>query len=343
VYDSKQLRAVMAGSGRPYDVLTDLRKQLIRALHDGYTPGQIQDMFGLSHETLLAELNPLVEASLVRQDGATFQPNFFVADAHETQRAIEQANVVGKELFEQLNDDWDAISSIYQSLKIARVYSLQDVGLLLIGAVVLDTGLLEYLARDATLLPPAPHRPGPQTPDAHYYFWMIEGGPDAIGKYGQATLQVPYEGWMFFTFGQYVIGQKHNESRILFQDDVSQAAESVSSASQLARQYKFPAFTAADVARWSLIVRNECERLLSVYKANETALRSLYASLKASRTSAYGFAEFFCWFDHVAYAAAIDLLAAANKAIWVRRSLARQTHKIYYPPTTKFQRVAVLG
>lgn len=300
----------MAGSGRPYDALTDLRRQLIRALHDGYSTADIQDIFSLSRDELLAELNSLAEASLVKKSGQTYQPNFFVANAEETQRAVEYADGIGKQLFAQLSEDWDDLTNTIQQLEIAQKFSMQDIVLVLIGANILDLGLLEVLARDGTLLPPAPHRPAPHTPDAHYYFWMIEGEADALGKYGQRTMGLPHDGWCFFTFGRYELGHHDNKTRRTLEQDVLHASDTLPSAEQLGSQFDIPLFTAQDISRWSPVVINECERLLAVYKENDSSIRSHYATLKASEYS--DFAEFFCWFDHVAYSSAIDLLEEAE-------------------------------
>jgi hypothetical protein len=50
-----------------------------------------------------------------------------------------------------------------------------------------------------------------------------------------------------------------------------------------------------------------------VYKQRESRLRQIYGTLRAALYAPpHGFGEFLCWYDHVAYASAIDSLAAAG-------------------------------
>jgi hypothetical protein len=51
---------------------------------------------------------------------------------------------------------------------------------------------------------------------------------------------------------------------------------------------------------------------MTIYQDHEDLLRQLHATLHASIYAPYGFSEFFCWYDHVAYAHAIDVLASAD-------------------------------
>lgn len=50
-----------------------------------------------------------------------------------------------------------------------------------------------------------------------------------------------------------------------------------------------------------------------MYHDIEISLRQLYASLQASAYAPHGFGEFSCWYVHVAYAHAIDVLAELDK------------------------------
>ncbi|NDJ87136.1 MAG: hypothetical protein GYB66_14755 [Chloroflexi bacterium] len=170
MYDVGSLHTIMAGSGKPQKVLTDLRKQIIRALHDQHSLSEIQVMFGLAHGALIAELTPLVDASLVAKRKDTYQPLFFVADADETRRVAAHATTAGEALFAQLQTDWEALSQAYQALEISRRIPFPEIAFLLVGANILDIGLLRALEQDGTLMPPSPHRPSPDAPDAHYYF-----------------------------------------------------------------------------------------------------------------------------------------------------------------------------
>ena len=61
-------------------------------------------------------------------------------------------------------------------------------------------------------------------------------------------------------------------------------------------------------------MRPHAERLAEVYRAQASELRATYAGVLASTylDEVSGFGEFMCWFDHVAYAHAIDALIAAG-------------------------------
>lgn len=318
MYDSSKLQVSMAGSGTPYRALSDLRKQIIRARHDGHSLEDIQAMFSLSDDELAAELQPLVAASLL---DANHMPTFFVADGEETQRAIDHAESIGRQLFEQLQSDWDALDGAYRRLKISQNRSFREMAFILVGASILDIGLLRCLREDATLLPAPPHRPSPDNPNAHYYFWMIEGDEACGGRYGQNSMQLSHPGWDFFTFGQYFIGDQFNNARRAFEEQVLNA--DVPSATDLAAGFEIPLIDAEDDAVWMPLVREESQRLLAVYKENEASLRNLY-----DNPAAHGFAEFFCWYDHVAYAHAIDFL---------------DTHDMITIPTSRFDAIIWQG
>jgi predicted ArsR family transcriptional regulator len=80
------LHIVMAGSGRPYEVLTPARLKIVRALHDGHDLPQIAAKFGLTEAAIVEEIQPLVEAHLVQRQGDVYRPTFFVANRMETRR-----------------------------------------------------------------------------------------------------------------------------------------------------------------------------------------------------------------------------------------------------------------
>ncbi|NDJ87135.1 MAG: hypothetical protein GYB66_14750 [Chloroflexi bacterium] len=141
---------------------------------------------------------------------------------------------------------------------------------------------------------------------------MIEGDFDALGKYGQRTAMLPYPDWTYFSFGQYRILEKANLARRSLDERVGQASEETPSPVRLAEAFRLPLFEAADVAIWRATIIEETGRLLAVYLEHESTLRDLYATLKASQTAPYGFAEFFCWYDHLAYSHTVDLLEDAG-------------------------------
>ena len=308
------LHGIMAGRGDPYAVLTPLRLRLLRALHGGATLADLAAEAGLSPGRVRAELAPLRAAHLVAGDGDRPRPAFVVAPAAETRRVAAHADEVGRLLATRLLDRWPAIEAAYRELALAAALPLSEVAFLLVGDRILDVGLLDALARDGRLMPPAPARPSPGHPDARYYLWLIEGEHDQLGRYGQRATTLPWPGWELLTFGQYTRGDAPNTAR----DALEAAARAAVAAGDggmpdaLATYLGVPLVGREDAGRWWALARERADDLLTVYREQEPALRRLYGELGASAYLPADFGEFFCWYDHLAYAAAIDALAASG-------------------------------
>lgn len=300
------LQAVMVGSGNPYQVLNDRRKQIVRALYEADSLSEIRVQLQLTEDALEDDLDALIQSSLVEKIGPTYKPTFLVANHNETSRVIRHAKSLGDKFHQQLLEDWDDLSDAFAQLTLSEKYSLHDIGFLLVGANILDIGLLECLAGDATLMPPAPHRPSPGYPDSYYYFWMIEGEPNDTGKYGQNAMPLPYDGWSFFTFGQYHVGQQFIEDRRSLEKNVLEDSQRQPSPQKLADLHSLVLVISTDIACWVPAVKQEAEHLLAIYKDNQQSIHDLHASLRYSTTDTFG--EFFCWYDHLVYSHAIDRL-----------------------------------
>jgi hypothetical protein len=310
-YDAAHLHAIMAGSGRPYAVITPQRKRMLRALHDGLSVESLAHAFELPVDAVRAELDPLVDASLVRMEGGTYKPAFFIADARETQAISEDARKMGEALGGYLLERRQDLANLYDRLAIHNRYYYRVLAFLLVGDLVLDVGLLDALNRDGTLLPEPPPRPSPEDPEARYYFWMIEGDQDRLGRYGQRRTDLPWPGWTHISFGQYWIDGLRNVHRDEQDKEVLGLAVDgrATSPGQLAELAGIPLIDEADHRLWSDGTRAIADGLAGVYRAAERSLRVLYETLKARSDTPWGFGEFFCWYDHVAYAGAIDRLA----------------------------------
>jgi DNA-binding transcriptional ArsR family regulator len=307
----------MAGSGDPYAVLTPLRLRLLRALHDGATVAGLAAEAGLSPGQVRTELAPLRVAHLIAGDDDRPRPTFVVAGVAETRRVAAHAAGVGRLLAERLLDRWPATEAAYRQLALAAAVPLPDVAFLLVGDRVLDVGLLDALARDGRLMPPAAARPSPGRPDARYYLWLIEGEHDQLGRYGQRVINLPWRGWELLTFGQYTLGDAPNAARDALEAaaQAAVAAGDVRTPEDLAARLGVPLVGREDAGRWWALARAHAAELLAVYREQEPTLRRLYGELGASAYLPAGFGEFFCWYDHLAYAAAIDALAAAGKLV----------------------------
>ena len=308
------LHAVMAGNGDPYSVLTTLRLRLLHALHDGSSADELARSFDLDTDLVSAELAPLVEASLVVEAGGVLCPSVLNATEEETSRVDAHATTLGMRLAERLEQQWAALERAFAELEVSGHWSFAELAFLLVGDRILDVGLLDALARDGTLMPAAPARPSPTQPDARYYFWLIEGEHDLLGKYGQRTTSLRGGSWDLLSFGQYTIGDDVNVAREGLERAVVETlgSDAELTPSVVARQLGLPVLDRVDTARWGASERRVSEDLLSVYLEARPSLDELFRSLNTASAPATGFGEFFCWYDHVAYAHAIEALAAAG-------------------------------
>lgn len=314
-YAVERLHAIMAGYGKPYAVLTPARKQILRALHDGVSVTEMPAIMDIPHSSLHAELSPLVEAGLLRQENDRYQPAFFIADEVETRRVFEHAEKRGGQLSDHLLSHWGTLKALYGHLTANQHYDFRSVAFFLVGSIVLDVGLLAALARDKSLMPEKPYRPSPDCPDAQYYFWMIEGEWDQLGRYGQrSTSLMKWPEWQLITFGQYKINGVSNARRNKFEEAALAALEGneFTNIERLAEHINVPLFGESDAEKWAEGTQANSEQLVGVYHRNEKSIRDLYATLRSSHYASEGFGEFFCWYDHIAYASAIDRLVEAG-------------------------------
>jgi DNA-binding transcriptional ArsR family regulator len=311
---AERLHAIMAGSGNPYGVLTPLRKRLLRALHDGAALDDLPEAFGLSQDEVRKELAPLADASLLHLDGSDCYPTFFIADAAETDRVFGHAETVGKELGETLLRQWGDFEALRNRLEIGDAWGFRALSFLLVGDLILDIGLLDALARDRTLMPGAPRRPSPEDPKARFYFWMIDGDWSRLGRYGQRSRPLPWANWYVTTYGEYWINGAPNEHRGRFEAEALALVEDgrAETPDRLAELVAVPRIGEGDFRLWTRETRATLDGLVAVYRGNEASIRGLYSDLRASAYAPHGFAEFFCWYDHVAYAGAIDFLVEAR-------------------------------
>ncbi len=242
---------------------------------------------------------------------AGFQPDFLIATRAEVDRVDAHASEVGRQLAERVSSHWTEIDRAYQQLRVSRQFALMDLAFVLVGDRILDVGLLDALASETTLMPPAPPRPSPSDPDARYYMWMIEGDHDQLGRYGQRVTELDAEGWSLLTFGQYTLDDEPNVARSDLEDRVRAYVTERSgwTPADAGSAFRLPVVDLDDAEAWWSFVREIAADLTRVYMTVETSLRALYGSLAASRSPSGRFGEFFCWYDHLAYAHAIDVLA----------------------------------
>jgi len=203
------------------------------------------------------------------------------------------------------------LRELFEQLAIGKSRDFRSMAFLLVGDMILDIGLLNALACDGSLMPTAPARPDPDYANARYYFWMIEGDLDQLGRYGQRGTDLPWPEWQLITFGQYWIAGVYNQHRDDHDHEALEMATDGRAASpkELATQIDAPLITSRDARLWMHETQTHSDHLVTCYREEEASIYALFQTLRASAYAPYGFAEFFCWYDHVAYAAAIDRLA----------------------------------
>lgn len=290
----ERLHLVIAGNTDPVALRRVVDADVRRALLDLHVSGRT---------ALIGRLHALGLAT-----GSV--PNLVVATEAEAERVSAHAFGVAGGLVDAIERRWDEIETLYQSLDISRLQSFAEAGLLFVGDFVLDIGLLDALAMDGTLMPPAPVRSVGKLKPGRYYLWLIKGQPQLLGQYGQRQIDLPFPGWTLTTYGQYFVNGKPNVARQELIDRVMSEAKLVSDPIELAARVGLSPISAADMNRWRTEISELLLDLVSAYKEAEESIRSLYAELGQGPEPERTFGEFFCWYDHLAYAHAIDRLAA---------------------------------
>jgi len=300
----------MAGSGDPWSYWTKLRRKILRKMHDGLTTIELAQAFNQSTEQILSELRPLQTASLIKPDNGGFTPAFFIADCQETEKVHQHSQSTGRKLSEALLSHWDHLESSYGELSLSQQHSFDELSFMLVGSRILDIGLLGALTRDRTLLTTAPSRPSPERPDARYYFWMVEGELEHLGKYGQNDTDLPWPDWHLLTFGKNWIESGRNTAREELERRCAELVESDSlgDPKSLSAELDVPYLSEADSEKWAAVSERLSDRLLDALIGCKSEINELYQSLKASKYTSDSFGEFFCWYYHLVFAWAIDFL-----------------------------------
>jgi hypothetical protein len=284
---------------------------MMLAMHEGLDTQQLADAFGLSERRLRAEVGPLIESSLVRERDGALVPAVLVVDADEAQRVYQHSKELGAMLAEALKEEWDTLENGFSKLSISQSTSLKEQGFMLVGSRILDIGVLDVLAKDRSLLLPAPSRPSPTRPDARYYFWAVEGDPAHLGRYGQDDTTLRWPGWHMLNFGQTIIDGEINEERRDFEDQIETivASSSVTGPKEVAEFLGVYFLNQEESEFWHEVSEEVSVSLFNILKENQSNTEEFYRTLKASNHSDDSFGEFYCWYYHLVYVWAIDALA----------------------------------
>lgn len=310
IYANSNIILSMAGSGNPWDYIKPSSKLILRALHDGYSTEEIQELFQISEEELFKSINLLIDANLVRKENKKYHPTFLIVDEEETKKTFHHAEKIGRVIADELTNSLGELKNEFSKLETSREHVLDDLSLVLIGSKILDIGLLEAMIKDRALLGPAPKRPSPERPEAQYYFFMIDGKPEHLGKYGENSKDLPWEDWTFVTFGQNRIEDKGNIPREKLEERCDDLLEKrrPEKPEDLAEELDVPILSREDSLAWRETAKKVANRIMLKVKEKEKEVLQFYESLKVNRYANNTLGEFMCWYIHVAYAWAIDFL-----------------------------------
>jgi len=315
IYAKSKIYLSLAGSGNPWDYFKPSSRFTLRALHDGYTVSEIQKLLHISEEELIEKINLLIDAHLLRKEEENYYPTFLIVNEIEAEKTYQHAKIFGRIIADELIKNWKELMDDFVNLEASQKFTIDKLSLVLIGSKLLDIGLLEALVKDGTLLITAPTRPSPDRPDAKYYFYMVEGKTEYLGKYGENETDLPWKNWTFVTFGQNIVNNEHNKPREKLEEKCSELLkqQQLNKPEDLAFELNIPILSKNDSLSWKETTKKIAKRILLKIKEQKEELLQFYNSLKASQYTSNTLGEFVCWYIHIAYAWAIDFLIEDKK------------------------------
>jgi hypothetical protein len=329
-YDGSRIYLSLAGSGDPWSSLTKFRKRILRELHDTPDISSLASMLDKTPDELKAEIHPMMVASLVREVDGGFRPSFLVTDESETQRVFAHASSFAEVLADKTEEDLPWVKSEYEKLEISQEHGFEELSLFFLGGRILDIKLLEKLTEHNRVMPPAPARPSPNRPNAHYYFYMVEGDPKNLGGWGQDDTNMPWDGWYFITFGQNLIDREYNPHRKSLEKRYEELIESgtADTPESVGASLGIPVVSLSDSNMWENTASFLAEELCGCYEESEESIKALHKDLRSGTYAPQSIGEFFCWYAHIAYASAIEMMeergildiprSRFQSAIWCR-------------------------
>jgi hypothetical protein len=308
--DFSKIHFSLAGSGNPWGYLSRTRVKILNELHDGLKLDEVAEIVNLPYEELKSELQPLLDSNLIFKTNDQYRPSFLIVDENETKLIYRHASSFGMTLADYMENKYPEIERSYAGLEVSKEYDFKDVAFLFIGGRIVDIHLLGKLVSDTDFMSHAPSRPSPDIPDAHYYFWMIEGETKHLGEYGLDDYDTPWPNWHYFSFGQNLIDGKENSGRKAMESRYSELIESgrVDTPEILSQQLAIPLITKDDSKKWSAVADEHASLLATYFMEKEQSIRNLHSVLKSGKYAPHSLGEFFCWYVHIAYSVTIDHL-----------------------------------
>ncbi len=309
-YDGNRVHLSMAGSGNPWSAFTKYRKRILRELHDCPNLDELGTYLETTPEMLRAELQPLINASLVSEHQSLYRPTFLITDETETLRVFEHACDFGLVLANRTETSLKDLKDAFTRLDLSTQFHFEDLAFLFVGGRILDIKLLEKLTQGARIMPPAPQRPSPDRPDARFYFYMVEGEPEHLGKYGLEDMDLPWKSWHYYSFGLNLIDGSANTEREEMQARCKEILDFsiIDGPESLAQELGLPIIHPTDSKIWSDASNSLAEVLKQCYLEEWDSIQALHSMIESGKYAPNSLGEFVCWYAHIAYCSAIDSL-----------------------------------
>ena len=302
----------------------------MRELHDYPDLNELATHLETNPELLRAEIQPLMEASLVSESQGQYRPTFLITDDTETLRVYEHACAFGLKLANRTESNLENLKKSFTKLDLSGHFEFENLAFLFVGGRILDIKLLEKLTRGDRIMPPAPPRPSPDRPDAHYYFYMVEGEPEHLGKYGLEDMDLPWKSWHYYSFGLNLVDGSPNLEREQMEARCKEILDLsiIDNPDGLAQELDLPIIRPTDSRIWSNASNSLAEVLKQCYLEEWTSIEALHSMIKSGEYAPNSLGEFVCWYAHIAYCSAIDSLESTGviqipqtkyqAAIWYR-------------------------
>jgi len=286
---------------------------LTLALHEGLPEPELAELLGLELNDLKLELERLQELGLVQRGPEGYLPRFFVADRRDSRKVLQHARSTGRLLAEETLAHWDSLEAVFCSMAISTAYSLQDLGLLLVGGEILDAGMLAALLDGVRLEKVQGSLGRPQAPaPLAYDLWAVEGERDLLGRYWVSSIDLPKGPWRLLTFGIASGGRDRLQpipSMEVQVHDLVQRREG-GTAIFFSQALSVPILTQRDSRLWKGATERLSSALLRRLQNHGPDIPRLFNSLRSGRYGEPAFRGFLVWYHRLAVTSAIEELAS---------------------------------
>ena len=180
---------------------------------DFKTVAEISDQTGIPEEAVSAKLQQLLDCDLVVEENGACIVNFPFWDAPLRDRILELGSRMSGQIVDILRAEMPELRKLVASSTLAdQGYTWDDVALIVIGGLLLDTGLNDRGLRKREIFDKqrdTPERPG----GYRYWYRAVEGGWGPYWKFGHNQRSIPdHSAWFCHFYGQ-IKGRRMNWRR----------------------------------------------------------------------------------------------------------------------------------